>query len=205
LLRESQILRNVEENTFKSVRLMLFHTSSQTTIKQEDMQNLISTFGSDQKLTASEKKVLDQLQGDAATFAIENPQTKSLLVINKTIEPQATAALSFFWDRMSLASNEKDMIANYLYIHLPGRFFDYYYFNADREDEMVATLNEYLDYVCRNSDKETWTSLRNELNRMYSQINIGNKAKEDAYKKMVMTAYDNSRERYDSPKVAMVE
>lgn len=201
LLRESQIIRNVEESVFKTVRLMVFHTESSTALKQSDMQNLISAFGSDQKISKSEKAVLDQLQGDAATFAIENPQTKALLIVNKTIEPQATAALQFFWDRMNLASNERDMVANYLYMHLPGRFFEYYYFNADKEEEMVSILNEYMDYVCRNSDKETWSSLRDELNRMYSQINIGNKNKEDIYKKMVLTAYDATRERYDSPKM----
>ena len=203
LLRESQIIRNLEESVFKTVRLMVFHTESQTVIKQEDMQNLISAFGSDQKITKSEKEILDQLQGTNATFAIENPATKGMLVINKSIEPAATAALSFFWDRMNLSNNERDMVANYLYLHLPGRFFEYFYFNADKEDEMVSIMNEYLDYVCRNSDRETWKSLREELNRMYSQINIGNKGKEDNYKKIVMTCYDQTRERYDSPKMAM--
>ena len=202
LLRESQIIRNVEENVFKSVRLMIYHTESTTILRKEDMQNLISAFGADQKLSKSEKEVLDQLQGTSATFALENPATKGLLVINKAIEPTATAALSFFWDRMNLSNNERDMVANYLYIHLPGRFFEYYYFNADKEDEMVSILNEYLDYVCRNSDRETWQSLRDELNRMYSQINIGNKVKEEEYKKLVTASYNDTRERYDSPKMA---
>lgn len=201
LLRESQILRNLDDNVFRTVRLMVFHTESSTILSQVDMQNLISAFGADQKISNSEKLVLDQLQGESATFAIENPATKGLLVINKAIEPSAASALSFFWDRMNLSGNERDMVANYLYMHLPGRFFEYYYFNADKEDEMASILNEYLDYVCRNSDKETWKSLRDELNRMYSQINIGNRAKEDTYKKMVITCYDQTRERYDSPKM----
>ena len=205
LLRESQIIRNVEENVFKTVRLMIYHTESLTMIKQEDMQNLISAFGADQKLSKSEKAVLDQLQGESATFALENPTTKAMMVVNKSIEPSAASALSFFWDRMSLSTNERDMVANYLYIHLPGRFFEYYYFNADKEDEMASILNEYLDYVCRNSDKENWKSLRNELNRIYTQINIGNKAKETEYKKMVTASYENTRDRYSSPKMAMAE
>ena len=70
---------------------------------------------------------------------------------------------------------------------------------------MTSILNEYLDYVCRNSDKENWKSLRNELNRIYTQINIGNKAKETEYKKMVTASYENTRDRYDSPKMAMAE
>ena len=137
-LNEKQVIRNADASVYKTVRLMLHFTENARLITSTDMQNLISAFSADQKISATELKVLKQLEGNQAQFAIESPFTKQLLVINKTIAANAETALSFFWDRMSANRTNKDQIANYLYLHLPGRFFEYYYHHQDKSDEMVS-------------------------------------------------------------------
>ncbi|MBP7478337.1 MAG: hypothetical protein KA797_07425, partial [Chitinophagales bacterium] len=119
-LNEKQVIRNADAAVYKTVRLMLHFTENARLITSTDMQNLISAFSADQKISATELKVLKQLEGNQAQFAIESPFTKQLLVINKTIAANAETALNFFWDRMNENRTNKDQIANYLYLHLPG-------------------------------------------------------------------------------------
>mgnify|MGYP006910361535 FL=1 len=167
------------------------------------MDSLIAAFSADQKISATELKVLKQLEGNQAQFAIESPFTKQLLVINKTIEANAETALNFFWDRMSANRTNKDQIANYLYLHLPGRFFEYYYHHQDKSDEMATILDEYMNYICQNSDKSEWNYLRTELSRIYTQINLGNKEKEAEYRLLVQNTFKKVRVTYDVPKMQL--
>ncbi len=202
-LSEKQIIRNAYAGVYKTVRLMLHFTENAKLITSSDMQNLISAFSSDQKISAVELKVLKQLEGNYAQFAIESPFTKQLLVINKTVASNAATALNFFWDRMNETRTNKDQIANYLYLHLPGRFFEYYYHHQDKSDEMVSILDEYMNYICQNSDKSEWNYLKTELSRIYVQINLGNKEKENEYRMMVQNSYKKVRVTYDVPKVQL--
>ncbi|MBK7958440.1 MAG: hypothetical protein IPK03_10175 [Bacteroidetes bacterium] len=202
-LSEKQIIRNADAGVYKTVRLMLHFTENAKLITSSDMQNLISAFSSDQKISAVELKVLKQLEGNYAQFAIESPFTKQLLVINKTVASNAATALNFFWDRMNETRTNKDQIANYLYLHLPGRFFEYYYHHQDKSDEMVSILDEYMNYICQNSDKSEWNYLKTELSRIYVQINLGNKEKENEYRMMVQNSYKKVRVTYDVPKVQL--
>ncbi|MBK7958441.1 MAG: hypothetical protein IPK03_10180 [Bacteroidetes bacterium] len=202
-LNEKQVIRNADASVYKTVRLMLHFTENARLITSTDMQNLISAFSADQKISATELKVLKQLEGNQAQFAIESPFTKQLLVINKTIAANAETALSFFWDRMSANRTNKDQIANYLYLHLPGRFFEYYYHHQDKSDEMATILDEYMNYICQNSDKSEWNYLRTELSRIYTQINLGNKEKEAEYRLLVQNTFKKVRVTYDVPKMQL--
>ena len=202
-LNEKQVIRNADASVYKTVRLMLHFTENARLITSTDMQNLIAAFSADQKISATELKVLKQLEGNQAQFAIESPFTKQLLVINKTIEANAETALNFFWDRMSANRTNKDQIANYLYLHLPGRFFEYYYHHQDKSDEMATILDEYMNYICQNSDKSEWNYLRTELSRIYTQINLGNKEKEAEYRLLVQNTFKKVRVTYDVPKMQL--